>query len=166
LLLFSQICSYFEDLQSSLAQLTPSYQSHFTKTALISSLSLSEQKLVDKYVKKTSSMLPFIEFKNGKFYLKSNDVTDFITTLFTLSGLNIFGIENRFHKVIIQVFDPHKFVFIYYEQEIVLSEGRNLFEQLETEIKISEQEIIKEKHYSFVDFLEFQIFFQNSYFLH
>jgi hypothetical protein len=51
-------CSFFkyvhtiEDSQSSLARLTPSFKSHFTKTDLISSLSLSEQKLIAKYVKK------------------------------------------------------------------------------------------------------------------
>jgi hypothetical protein len=54
--------------QSCLAQLTHSFESHFAKYDLTSSLSSSEQKLVDKYVKKISSILPFVDIRNRTFY--------------------------------------------------------------------------------------------------
>jgi hypothetical protein len=108
-------------------------------------------------------MFPCIEFKDRKFYLEKEDGTNFITTPLTLSGLNMLGIENKNSKVIVQIFNDQKFVVIYYEQDFNFNKERALFEILE--IEITGPQTIKKKQYHFIDYLDFQTFFQDSYFL-
>jgi hypothetical protein len=81
----------------------------------------------------------------------------------TLSGLNVLGIENKFPKVIVQIFDIQNFVLIFYEKDFGFSQERSLFDQLEFEI--SGQQIFKNNICYFLNHLEFQIFLQDSYFL-
>jgi hypothetical protein len=56
----------------------------------ISHLSKIQQRGIHEYCKKIDSLLPLVKYKNEFFYLKDDDVIEFITTILTLSGLNVF----------------------------------------------------------------------------
>jgi hypothetical protein len=56
----------------------------------ISHLSKIQQRGIHKYCKKIGSLLPLVKYGNVFFYFKGDDVTEFITTILALSGLNVF----------------------------------------------------------------------------